>query len=97
MTNMNEFCKKLLAGRPEYTEVRAARIFQQLQSADEDILFAVNSWMEDGSEIDFSERGWNVARLKSELGMNYLAAVLTIDWLRKEPEDAIKALKDGIK
>ncbi|MBQ2629148.1 MAG: hypothetical protein IJG13_05660 [Kiritimatiellae bacterium] len=91
------FCKKLVEGHDGYTEVRAERIYEQLSAAAEDIQSAAMRWIESGEEPVLSEAGWSVARLEAEMGMNALAAVLTIDWLRKAPAAATAALKEGIK
>ena len=55
-------------------------------------------WMKDPQRVsDFKAYGFSVLTLMSERGMSYPAAILTIDWLIKEPDKAIKSLKRGVK
>lgn len=91
------FCEKLLANRSGYTVVRAGRIYDQLSSSDDEIQTAALRWIEEGTEPELSAEGWDVLRLEREFLMNGLAALLTIDWLRKDPSAALAALKEGIK
>lgn len=49
------------------------------------------------TEPQMSAEGWSVSRLENEFRMNAIAALLTIDWLRKEPGKALAALNEGFK
>lgn len=56
------------------------------------------NWLNDVQCIqDYSACGYSIFSLMKERGMNYPAAILTIDWLLKEPEKATASLKKGIK
>ncbi|MBU0975535.1 MAG: hypothetical protein ABIE03_06620 [Patescibacteria group bacterium] len=44
---------------------------------------------------DIEVEGYSLEKLVSEHQMNVLAAFLTLDWLRKEPEEAKKSLLRG--
>ena len=93
-----EFVSLLTTRKTEYTPRRAERIYDQLSNSDQDIQLAVLQWIESDVEPVLKQiEGWSVSRLKSEFGMNTLAVILTLDWLRKEPQQALAALKDGIK
>ena len=46
---------------------------------------------------DYSYGGYSISRLQHERGMKYPAALLTMDWLMKEPENAKRSLNKGIK
>jgi hypothetical protein len=39
--------------------------------------------------------GYDLEKLETEHGMNRIAAFLTLDWIKKSPDIAIKALKRG--
>lgn len=55
-------------------------------------------WMQDESDTqDYSLHGYSIKELMEERNMAYPAALLTIDWLIKEPDAAIASLKRGIK
>lgn len=45
----------------------------------------------------FSVNGYSASRLMREFGLTYPAALLTLDWLIKEPEEALRELKRGIR
>lgn len=55
-------------------------------------------WLDNESyNNDFVINGYSISQLQSERQMNYPAALLTIDWLIREPEKAIESLKRKIK
>ena len=92
-----EFVSALVAAHPEYSEHGAELVYGQFEKADSDVSQAIRCWIASGTEPALSAEGWSVKRLEKEFGMNALAALLTIDWLRKDPEAAKAMLKEGIK
>lgn len=55
-------------------------------------------WVNDAScMVDYSVEGYSILSLMKERKMTYPAALLTIDWLIKEPEAALKSLTKGIR
>ncbi len=54
----------------------------------------LEAWINDGSTPDYGAEGYTIKGLMDE-GMEYPAALLTIDWLLKEPEKAIASLRRG--
>ena len=56
----------------------------------------VEKWLE-GEEIDAESNGYSIFGLMKARGMTYPAALLTIDWLIKEPEAAKKSLARGVR
>lgn len=92
------FVSSLLAKGEGYTVTRAEKLFVYFEAADFDIREATVRWLKDGTKPTLpATEGWDTARMEEYFGMNSLAALLTLDWLRKEPEKALKALKEGIK
>ena len=58
----------------------------------------LQAWLSNEREqLDYSCNGYSIHGLQRERGMKYLAALLTIDWLIKEPEKAKRSLTKGIK
>lgn len=58
----------------------------------------LQAWLNNEREQpDYSCNGYSIHGLQRERGMKYLAALLTIDWLIKEPEKAKRSLAKGIK
>lgn len=55
-------------------------------------------WVQNESDIiDYGTNGYSVRQLMEERGMAYPAALLTMDWLIKEPKKAIESLNGKIK
>lgn len=55
-------------------------------------------WIHNESDKkDFSANGFSISQLQAERQMTYPAALLTMDWLLKEPEEGENSLKRGIK
>ncbi len=92
------FVASLLAKGEGYTATRAEKLFVYFEAADSDIQEATVRWLKDGTKpIRPPVEGWDTARMEEHFGMNSLAALLTLDWLRKEPAKALCAIKEGIK
>ena len=51
--------------------------------------------MEQNEESDYAAEGFTLLELKQKFEMTYPAALLTIDWLLKEPDMAKKAIATG--
>lgn len=58
---------------------------------------ALESWMATG-EIDttLDIKGYTIPRLMKEFGMTFPAALLTLEWIIRSPEEAISALEEGM-
>ena len=55
-------------------------------------------WIElESCKKDFSTNGYSLLALMKERNMTYPAALLTMDWLIKDPANALTSLKRGIK
>ncbi len=54
----------------------------------------VDNWL-NGVESDYSSHGYSIKELMKSRRMTYPAALLTIDWVIKEPANAIASLKRG--
>ena len=53
--------------------------------------------LKDGAETDFSAEGFSVIGLKQQYEMTYPAALLSIDWVLKDPDNAVKCIKKGLR
>lgn len=56
---------------------------------------AFEAWWQSGEVPGLEAEGYTVARLVEERGLNPLAALLTLDWLLREPEAARAAVDRG--
>lgn len=70
---------------------------QKIESANKKIYNAVVDYLEKGIEPTISVEGYSCKLLVEQLGMSVVAALLTLDWLMREPIEAKQAIKDGIK
>lgn len=57
----------------------------------------LDTWLKTGEESDFESHGMSIQRLMEENDMQYQAALLTMDWILKEPDQALQALDRGIR
>lgn len=56
---------------------------------------AFSAWWQTGQPPTIELQGYTVERLMNEHTMNAIAAFLTLDWLNREPDKALAALKKG--
>lgn len=91
-----EQTKKVLTERG-YTPKQAERVAAELQQIDRCLVNGLQSWLLHGKETDYTIEGITLSVLKQKFEMTYPAALLTMDWIIKEPELAIKSINRGIK
>ena len=80
-----------------YNEKQAIVTAKELLTIDEMLKGAISLWMDKDEETDFTIEGVCLLNLKAKFKMTYPAALLTMDWVIKEPEKAKNALIKGIK
>ena len=80
-----------------YPEAAAKVTAQELSKIDSSLNKALCSWLENGDETDMTVEGFSLSGLKVKHKMTYPAALLTMDWLIKEPKEATIAITRGIK
>lgn len=80
-----------------YPEKQAFSVANDLQEIDCTLQDALQRWLTVEEEADFQIEGFKLSELKQKFDMTYPAALLTIDWLIKEPELATKSINRGIK
>ncbi|MCM1302291.1 MAG: hypothetical protein NC250_09415 [Alistipes senegalensis] len=80
-----------------YKPRNAALVADDLMHLSSPLDVALRRWLDTEEIVDFSAEGYSVAQFMQQWGMKYPAALLTMDWILKEPEIAIQELKKGIK
>lgn len=86
------FAKKLT--EQGYQSKMAEMVAKELMNVDNSLSMLVVNWLKD--EItDFESHGYSITGLMKDRNMTYPAALLTIDWLIKEPEKALESLTNG--
>lgn len=79
-------------GYPEHGAEVVARKIIALGSPVQE---AFQEWWSCGAEPDLEVHGYTVQRLRDEQGLSTIAAFLTLDWLRREPDRALDVVKRG--
>lgn len=80
-----------------YTERQALVVASELLQMDDSLQQGLRRWLVGEEETDYAVEGFKLSELKCRFDMTYPAALLTINWLIKEPERAIKSINRGIK
>ena len=82
----------------EYTQRNASLVAEEMVNIAPQLQQYLEAWLMDKSYNENYEVGeYSLKRLQEERRMNYPAALLTMDWLIKEPEAALRSLNRGIK
>ena len=81
-----------------YNERNAKLVAHELTLLSAALQPLITKWLDDEQCMeDFEAEGYSISGLMQKRGMTYPAALLTIDWLLKEPEKAKLSLSRGIK
>lgn len=81
-----------------YPENAAIVVSQKLANLSGQLREAALSWLDSGSEPVVSSHDYSTKSLMERFrGMEYPAALLTVDWLERDPEKAKIAIEKGIR
>ena len=80
-----------------YTDKQVNAVIYDLMIIDESLKEGFSLWLESEKETDYTIQGIALSELRNKFGMTYPAALLTMDWLIKEPEKAIESINRGIR
>lgn len=90
--------KSIIIERLHCSEKRAAIIENDLREISPELRPLLDRWLQDGHcSDDTLYHGYSLDRLVNDKGMRFTGALLTLDWIIKEPEDALKALSEPIR
>ena len=90
--------KKIIMDRLGCTAEMAERVEKNLNNISVELRCFVDKWLESGIVEDTPVyHGYSVVRLMEQYGMVFTGAILTLDWIIKDPDLALKALKEGIR
>lgn len=90
--------KSIIMERIGCQEAEATLIEKDLAQVCEQLQPLVTRWLETGEDTDDTMyEGYSLNSLKELYDMYFTGAVLTLDWLIKEPEEAKKAMRYGIR
>ena len=90
--------KDLIISRTGCSEQQAAIIAADLEKLSPELVPHLKAWLKDES-YTFDEEfcGYSLSSLERDYGMSFTGAILTLDWLIREPDEAKKALAYGIR
>lgn len=89
--------RNIVMERLSCSEKDAVILCDNLKKIDSTLVPVLHRWIDTGDRADATTyRGYSIDTLCSDYGMNFIAALLTVDWIIKEPEAAVLALQDGI-
>ena len=90
-----EMMTLVLKRYPGVYDNKLEQIASELDSMDPEFKLLFENFLTTGQVDNIEIQGYTVAKLKTEHGMNEVAAFLTLDWLKQEPEVASKSLERG--
>ena len=80
-----------------YNELQAKRLSKELLALSPDLANCFDTWAEEGAEKDYTAHGMYVKEIITKYSLKYPAALLSIDWVLKDPEHAIPVIKRGVR
>lgn len=80
-----------------YKQEDAISVASELAEVSDCLKNALDKWLKDGSETDYEVEGYSILSLKEQFEMTFPAALLSIDWIIKDPSEAIECIKRGIR
>ena len=89
--------KNIIMERLNCDERIAERLEVKLKGISDDLKPILNTWLKFGvenSDIEFN--GYSIDSLMKKDGVKFTGALLTLDWLIREPQKAILVIEKGI-
>ncbi|MGV8026683.1 MAG: hypothetical protein AB2L18_09020 [Anaerolineaceae bacterium] len=93
--NKKEFIAWLIV-EFNYSERAADLLFEKFENATPKIKDAIILYKENRTIPTMIVEGYTVKNLMTDYKMNFLAAILNLEWIEHEPEVAKKMLKKGL-
>lgn len=80
-----------------YPEYMIEQTADKMENLEPEIKNAFEQWQLNGIIPTITLEGYTYQTLVNQFGMKPVGAFITLDWLKREPEKAAKALERGIK
>lgn len=81
-----------------YPEAAAKLVADNLSALSGNLKIAADKWINLGIELDVESHGYSTHSLMQRFrGMTYPAALLSIDWLNRDPQIAKSIIENGLK
>lgn len=89
--------KNIIIERLNCDEKTAERLAAKLNGIADELKPILNAWLETGTETsDIEFNGYSIDSLMKKDGMKFTGALLSLDWLIREPEKAAAVIEKGI-
>ena len=87
----------ILVGREGYNTNAAIVAAHEAKTLSIDLIPLFEAWLQDASnKQDYTAEGISLLDMQNKTKSTYLAALLNMDWIIKEPEKAIPAINSTI-
>lgn len=80
-----------------YSEKQSFILAPQLSTLSYGLSQCLSKWLSSGEEFDFEANGFSLVKLMANYKLKYPAALLSLDWVIKDPEVAIPTILKGIR
>ena len=80
-----------------YTEKQSSILASKLAVLDKSLIKCMESWLKNGQQTNYSAHGISINELIEKHRMQYLAAVLTMDWVLRDPTKAMETIQKGVR
>lgn len=89
--------KDIIIKRLNCDEKTAEKLEAKLKNITEELKPILNAWLESGTEnSDLEFNGYSINSLLKKDGVKFTGALLTLDWLIRDPEKATAVIEKGI-
>lgn len=77
--------------------VEAEELTKELMQIEPELQPILNDWLSDQPYGDIFIKGFSIQSLMDDYNLEFTGALLTLDWICKDSDEAIKALKYGVR
>ncbi len=81
------------SSKPEYLDKNVELLVNKIENCSAEIKSAIEKWLLSKVETEMEISGIRYSDLLSKAKMTPLAAYLTLDWVKRKPDEAIPLLK----
>lgn len=80
-----------------YSGAAGKMMSDKLSSVNQLFSEGIKKWLDTGDETEYEISGIKLSDLKNKFNLTYPAAILSMDWLLREPENAKHSFLKGIR
>ena len=89
--------KNIIIERLNCDEKTAERLEKKLSTISKELKPILDAWLESGTECsDIEFNGYSINSLMNKDGVKFTGALLTLDWLIRDPKNASAVIEKGI-